>query len=284
VNVAAGLLLGVGLACLLSAFTAAADPGGRPATTSRVQQLVTESGVAWVTPAGVVWSTVLCGAVAGLLLLAISGSTVVSLAFALLAAALPVALLRRRALRRRTTLRAVWPDVVDDLASGVRAGLSLPDALAQVGERGHAAVAPAFQAFAADYRSAGSFSLALDALKERLSDPVADRVVESLRLSREVGGTDLGRLLRTLSVFLRDDARLRNELEVRQGWTVNAARLAAAAPWFTLAFLSLRPDAVQAYDTGSGAAVLAGGAAVTLVAYRLMLRLGRLPQDPRVLR
>jgi len=99
-----------------------------------------------------------------------------------------------------------------------------------------------------------------------------------------VGGTDLGRLLRTLSGFLREDARTRAELESRQSWTVNAARLAVAAPWIMLALLSLRPDAVEAYNTGAGVVVLAVGGALCLAAYRLMLRLGRLPDEERVLR
>jgi tight adherence protein B len=50
-----------------------------------------------------------------------------------------------------------------------------------------------------------------------------------------VGGGDLGRLLRSLSTFLREDARTRSELESRQAWTVNGARLAVSAhettPW-----------------------------------------------------
>ena len=45
---------------------------------------------------------------------------------------------------------------------------------------------------------------------------MGDRLVESLRIAREVGGTDLGHLLRTLSGFLREDARTRAELETRQ--------------------------------------------------------------------
>ena len=68
-------------------------------------------------------------------------------------------------------------------------------------------------------------------------------------MAREVGGSDLGRLLRTLSTFLREDARTRAELQTRQGWTVNAARLAVAAPWAVLALLSLRTDAVRAYNS-----------------------------------
>ena len=41
--------------------------------------------------------------------------------------------------------------------------------------------------------------------------------------------------------FLREDARTRAELETRQSWTVNAARLAVAAPWAVLAMLSTNP-------------------------------------------
>ncbi len=85
-------------------------------------------------------------------------------------------------------------------------------------------------------------------------------------------------------MFLREDARTRAELETRQGWTVNAARLATAAPWVVLAMLSLQHDSLQAFSTPAGAAVLGIGAGVTLVAYRLMIRIGRLPEDERVLR
>jgi tight adherence protein B len=99
-----------------------------------------------------------------------------------------------------------------------------------------------------------------------------------------VGGSDLGRLFRTLSQFLREEARTRAELETRQGWTVNAARLALAAPWAVLALLAVRPETVAAYDTATGVAVLAVGGAVSIAAYRLMVRIARLPEDERVLR
>ena len=125
----------------------------------------------------------------------------------------------------------------------------------------------AFTAFAEDYRATGRFGECLDALKARLADPVADRIVEALRLTRDVGGTDLGRLLRTLSTFLREDVRTRGELEARQSWTVYAARLAVAAPWIVLALLSTRPEAAAAYDTPAGFAVLVVGGACTVVAY-----------------
>jgi tight adherence protein B len=121
-------------------------------------------------------------------------------------------------------------------------------------------------------------------LKDRLSDPVGDRLVESLRLAREVGGSDLGGLLRTLSTFLREDARTRAELETRQSWTVNAARLAVAAPWVVLAMLCTRPESIQAYRSTVGSVILIVGGLLTVAAYRVMIAIGRLPEDERVLR
>jgi tight adherence protein B len=143
---------------------------------------------------------------------------------------------------------------------------------------------PAFTSFAQDFRATGRFEDCLDALKARLADPVADRIVESLRVTREVGGSDLGRVLRTLSAFLREDAHTRGELEARQSWTVNAARLAVVAPWVVLVLLSTRAEAAAAYNSPAGVTVLAFGGLSTVFAYRLMVRVGRLPVEARVMR
>ncbi|HVQ87917.1 MAG TPA: type II secretion system F family protein [Actinomycetes bacterium] len=243
-----------------------------------------QAGFAEISSARLVGVCLACGTTTSLVVLSLSHSVVISGFLGLTACAAPILLVRYRQRRRRDALRAVWPDTIDHLASGVRAGLSLPEALVQIGEAGPEALRAPFSQFAEDYRVSGRFNESLDHLKESLADPVGDRVVESLRLAREVGGHDLGRLLRTLSSFLRDDARTRGELESRQSWTVNAARLAVAAPWVLLMLLSLRPEAVNAYDSPAGVLVLVFGAVTSFVAYRLMMRIGRLPVEQRVLR
>ncbi|MFC8598423.1 type II secretion system F family protein [Isoptericola sp. NPDC057191] len=284
-GVVVGLLLGAGLACVWLSFW---EPTGRPRRRAgrvvAVQDLLVQAGAPSVTPAALWWLSATAGLFVLLAGFALTRSPTISACFALMAAVAPEALVRVRARRRRLDLRDVWPEVVDHLASGVRAGLSLPEALAQLAERGPVELREPFARFAADYRATGRFGDCLDLLKARLADPVADRIVEALRLTREVGGTDLGRLLRTLSSFLREDARTRGELEARQSWTVNGARLAAAGPWVVLAFLASRPETAQAYDSAAGVAVLAAGAGTSAVAYWLMRRLGRLPEEGRVLR
>lgn len=283
-----GLGLGVGLflvwwSCWVPAQPAT-RPERRPGLLDRLADEVVQAGFA-----GLSVRTLLAACViAFLLVLALVQATVgvlpIALCFAAMAGYGPVAVVRARARRRRARLRDLWPDAVDNITSGVRAGMALPEALAQLGTRGPEELRTPFHAFADDYRLTGRFHDSLDRLKDRLSDPVGDRLVESLRIAREVGGTDLGHLLRTLSGFLREDARTRAELETRQSWTVNAARLAVAAPWVVLAMLSTNPESVAAYSSGVGVAVLAIGGVMTAVAYWAMLRIGRLPEDQRVLR
>jgi tight adherence protein B len=281
----AGLLFGLGLVLVVGAFLSP-TPAGRPSPRppGRLEEVVRQSGVDGATVPRLVGASLAVGAVVAFLGLGVSRSPAIAGAFAVIAGCTPTAYLKWRGRQRADELRAVWPDVVDNLASAVRAGLSLPEALTQLAARGPEPLRPAFAAFGEDYRATGRFGESLDRLKDRLADPVGDRIVESLRLARDVGGSDLGRLLRTLSAFLREDARTRAELETRQSWTVNAARLAVAAPWILLALLALRPQAVDAYNTTAGLVVLAFGGCVCVFAYRLMLRIGRLPSEDRVLR
>ena len=250
----------------------------------RGKQMLVQAGIEQVSLASLLMSCLGVFIVVLLGMTALSRSVVLGTAFGVIASWGPIAAVRYRRRRRLEELREVWPEVVDNLASAVRAGMSLPEALTQIGVRGPGTLRRPFDRFGTDYRATGRFMVCLDRLKADLADPVGDRVVESLRMAREVGGSDLGRLLRTLSTFLREDARARAELETRQGWSINAARLAVAAPWVLLALLSLRPESVAAYDGRTGAIVIASGAALCLLAYRLMLRIARLPDEQRVLR
>ncbi len=285
-GVLVGLLLGAGLCCLWWSCWVREPQAPRPPGPRRraLSDDLLLAGADGLRPGGLLLVSGGLGLVVLLVVLALTSVLSLAASFALMAACSPVALVRARARRRRSSLREVWPDVIDNLASAVRAGLSLPEALSQLGSRGPQVLRPAFTLFAEDYRASGRFEDSLDRLKEVLADPVGDRVVESLRIAREVGGHDLGRLLRTLSTFLRQDARTRSELETRQGWTVNAARLAVAAPWVVLSLLATRPESVQAYDRPAGAAVLVTGGVLTAVAYRVMVRIARLPDEQRVLR
>lgn len=280
-----GLCLGVGMACIwFSCWSSPQRRADRPGWQARVQDTLVQAGLLRMSVPGFLGACAALGLFGCLVGLLVFKVPFLALLAGAAAAAGPYVWVRRRARLRQEAVRTLWPDVVDNIASSVRAGLSLPEAMMQLAERGPEQLRWAFQAFADDYRATGRFSPSLDAFKDRLADPVADRLVEALRIAREVGGTDLGRLLRTLSGFLREDARTRAEIEARQSWTVNAARLALAAPWAVLAMLATRGESIQAYRTPAGTLVLVVGGLLSVVAYRLMMALGRIPAEPRILR
>lgn len=282
-SVLLGALLGAGVLLVWWSFWPSA-PRGKKRARSWLTENLNQAGIDRVKPAQVIASCIGVGVFLFLLVYLISRSLPIALCFLIFGSWLPITLIRYRARKRQAVLRDLWPDVVDHLRSAIRAGMSLPESLAQLGDKGPEELRPVFQDFAADYRSTGNFDLTLNRLKVRLSDPVADRIIEALRLAREVGGTDLGKLLGTLGDFLRETTRTRRELEARQSWTVNAARLAVAAPWIVLLLLSTQPQAVRAYNSPAGVAILLGGLLVSFICYRLMLRIGALPEETRVLK
>lgn len=278
-----GLGVGLGLVLIFAAFTTEPIQRHGPRSASRLTRRLAEAGMGQIPPGSVRFLALVIAAVVFVAVLALTGAWPVAAIFALLGAWLPFAIIGSRATARRREFAQVWPDAVDNLASGVRAGLSLPEALSELGTSGPAPLREPFQAFALDYQLSGNFGGCLDRLKERLADPVGDRVVEGVRVAREVGGGDLGRVLRNLSRFLREDLHTRSELEARQAWVVNGARLAVAAPWAVLLLMGFQGNSLAAYSSPAGIVILIGGALACAVAYRLMMRIGRLPTENRVL-
>lgn len=279
-----GLVFGVGLLLALAPLVSQGSVGRtRPKRVDRIDGLINAAGIPRLTRAGLIGTSVGSAAVVAAATLIITAVPMVAALAGVAAASVPIMLLRRRIAQQTKARQQSWPDAVDQLASAVRAGLALPEAVSDLTRRGPVPLRTSFSDFDTEYRATGSFARALDALQDSLADSVADRVCASLRIARDVGGSDLGHVLRTLSALLREDLRTRGEIAARQSWTVNAARMSVAAPWVTLALLSTRPEAVAAFTTWTGTALLAGAAVVSVVAYRLMRFLGRLPAPERVI-
>lgn len=282
-GVLVGLGVGLGLLLIWSAFFVPLQPRRQAPGAGRVTRLLVSAGLGTVSSSSFVVLCVLVALATAAVVWVVSRTAPVAVAFGLLAAYLPVAIVRGRATRRQREFAEVWPEAVDNLASAVRAGMSLPDALAGLGIRGPEPLREAFTQFGLDYQVTGRFGESLDRLKARLADPVGDRVVEGLRIAREVGGGQLGRLLRNLSGYLRDEARTRSEMEARQAWTVNGARLAVAAPWLILLIMSFQGEVIRRFASPGGVVVLTIGAVLCVAAYWLMMRIGRLPTERRIL-
>lgn len=176
----------------------------------------------------------------------------------------------------------VWPDLVDDLASSIRAGLSLPQAMLNLAQTGPESLRPNIAQAMNRYQMTGDFVGSLNLLSDSMKDPVVDKFTSALQIAYEVGGTDLGFLLRSLSEVIREDNKIRGEIEARQSWTVNGARLAIAAPWLTVFILSTRQSAATVYFSSQGVKLLTFCAVMSVFAYFAMIQIGKLPTAKRI--
>jgi tight adherence protein B len=280
-----GAVFGAGVLLVLSPFVWPLAPrrvvANRGGPLDALRTLLTLAGMPTLPPTGFIAISILLGLVLGMVAQAVLGVVALSMAAAIVGALAPTTIIGLRVRSRRRASRAVWPDAVDQLVSAVRSGLALPDSVSTLAYTGPAATREAFAGFERDYRVSGNFSRSIDALKESLADPVADRILETLRMAREVGGSDLTLVLRSLSVYLREESAIRSEVEARQSWVTNAARLGVAAPWIVLLLLASRPEAAQAYNSPTGVTVIIVGLVVSVLAYRAMRALGRLPEEKR---
>lgn len=284
-TLALGCLLAAGLLLVASPFLWPARESvavaARAGVQTRMRSRLTQAGFGGVPVSVFIAVSLAVGLASAALAQALLGVQALAAVAGLAAAVFPSLLVSWRARARRRANRTVWPDVVDHLVSAVRSGLALPDSVSSLAQSGPAAGRVAFSAFEREYRATGNFAHCIDELKASLSDPIADRILETLRMARDVGGSDLTIVLRSLAAWLRQDAAIRSEVEARQSWIVNSARLGVAAPWIVLLLLTSRPEAALAYNTPAGGLVILGGLAVSAVAYRVMVRLGRLPEERR---
>lgn len=276
-----GAVLAAGLLLVASPWLWPAGEKTADAGTGPLVSLLESAGLARVAPGTVLTACFACGAFAAAVAWLVTQVSALALVAAVAGAATPIVWLRARRLRLLRTRRALWADVCDLLIASVRAGMSLPDAVASLAESAPAPLRTPFEQFARDVAASGHFDSSALRLKVSLGDPVGDRIVETLRMARQVGGTELTTVLRALAASVRADATLRAEVEARQSWVRGAAVLGVAAPWVILALLATRPEGASAYGSPEGVVLILVGAAVSAVAYRLMLRVGRLPEPRR---
>ena len=277
------LCLGLGVFLVYDGLTRRRLPSTRASVSARGRSWLSAAGLDGVGPVQFGAASVIAGGLGGAVVLVVIGSIGVAFVACLAGSVGPTAYYRSRGRGLRAARRRGWPDAIELLAGAVRAGDTLPAAIGVVADRGPESLRSVFRDVVSDHRVSGDLVGALERMGARVADPTADRIVRTMVLAHRVGGRELGRVLRTLSAFLRDDVAARREIESRQSWTVVAARVSASAPWLVLVLVASRPQGAQAFDSPTGIAVLLGGAIVTAMGYRMMMRLGRLPEEPRVL-
>lgn len=243
--------------------------------------LLDEAGLDSVDPRVVLAGGLVGGALSGLLVVLVIPIPTLGV---ITAAVIPLgglAYLARLKAGRATRLRRAWPGVIDHLRAGVRSGHDVTGALLALPESLPRDISGPVEAFGQDIARGLGTDEALADLGRRLADPVADRIVEVLRMTHEVGGVNLPNVLLELQKSVRIDSAVRDDAYAKQSWIRSASVLAVSAPWVVLVLIGTREATLSAYQSSEGAGILLLGAVVSAIAFGMMKKIGSLPSPQR---
>jgi tight adherence protein B len=197
----------------------------------------------------------------------------VSLAVAIL---LPGILLNQRKTKMQDKKMQQWTLLIDDLTSGVRAGLTISEALAQALQNCEEPLRSDFQEAILEINRSGQVSKVISILKNQITDTVGVATLKLLQVVLKTGANDLATSLSILSNSSRENHNLIQELKAKQSWVLNGARISVISPWLVLLALWTQESVRNAYQNLIGQMILILVAVVGLFGYLVMKRIGRI--------
>lgn len=267
--------------------TRRSPPGQRPSRSRRSRR----SAAAWLNSAGLVGVSVsefgvAVAAVAlagGGLAWLLFGGIVPAVFSAAFAGTFPVAGYRRRRHARAEAALDEWPRLLEEVRLRTGSlGRSIPQALFEAGRSAPEQWRPAFDRAEREWLLTVDFARTVAILKQRLGDPTADAVAETLLVAHEIGGTDLDSKLADLIEDRTADLQNRRDAASRLAGVRFARRFVLLVPLgMAVAGLTIGSGR-QAYASAGGQLAVVAGLLAVALCWWWSGRLMRLPQSPRV--
>ena len=189
---------------------------------------------------------------------------------------LPGILLNQRKIKIQDQKMRQWTLLIDDLTSGVRAGLTIGEALAQALQNCEEPLRLDFQEAILEINRSGQVSKVITILKNQITDTVGVATLKLLQVVLKTGANDLATSLSILSNSSRENHNLIQELKAKQSWVLNGARISVISPWLVLLALWTQESVRNAYQNLIGQLILILVAVVGLFGYLVMKRIGRI--------
>lgn len=223
--------------------------------------------------------------VGGLAAYALFGGVLPALATGVALATSPLASYRARRRARLAQAAEAWPRVLEELRLQIGSlGRSVPQALFEAGRRVPEEWRPAFAAAEREWLLTTDFARTTVILKERLADPTADAVCETLLVAHEVGGSDVDGRLADLIEDRVLDLQGRKDAVSRQAGLRFARRFVLIVPvGMAVAGLAIGTGR-SAYQSPGGQLAVVVAVAAVAACWLWSARLMRLPEEPRVFR
>jgi tight adherence protein B len=179
-------------------------------------------------------------------------------------------------------LESLAPIVANSFASSFSVGATFLEAFEDLAKNGPPELRELFQSAVDSLLSGHRVSTLLRELSNNFQNRYFDLVFMALEVANKGGNSGSIRALKELAGRIRIEQTMHLELRAKQQWVGATARLAVASPWVVVLLLSMRPEARAFYETAQGVLLLMVGLLVSVVAYRAVSILGRLPLIPRV--
>ncbi len=213
---------------------------------------------------------------------AMTTTPAVALAPAVAAVVVPHMYFAKRRSANMAQTAAAWPDAIRELVAAIESNASLHGALVQLSYSGPAALRPAFERFPTLAATVGTVP-ALESVRERLSDPTSDRVIEVMILAHERGGGIVTDILRDLASATTEDLQLLEDIRTQQLEQKINGRAVFVIPWLVLMVLvSSDENFREFYQSASGYVVVLAGAIASILGMVLLSALSRDKSEPRV--
>ena len=244
-----------------------------------------QAGLDGVRPAELASAVIALFVVGGLAAYALFGGVLAAAATGAALATSPLATYRARRRARLAQAAEAWPRILEELRLQIGAlGRSVPQALFEVGRRVPGEWRPAFAASEREWLLTTDFSRTAAILKERLSDPTADAVFETLLVAHEVGGSDVDGRLADLIEDRVLDLQGRKDARSRQAGLRFARRFVLIVPvGMAVAGLAIGTGR-SAYESPGGQLAVVVAVIAVAACWLWSARLMRLPEEPRVFR
>lgn len=259
----------------------AEDRGGRRASRSggvrdalearnrvaRYLQRTIEEAAIDVSPNEVLGASAVLAVVVSLITLLMTGAPLAAAMVAPAASVLPLLWLRRRRATRLGRLYEQLPDTIALVASSVRAGHSLLQALEEVAREAPEPTRAAFEVTVREIALGASQEVALERLARRFPSEDLDLIVAAINVHNSIGGS-LSRILDTIAATLRERVRIARDISALTAQQRFSAYVLAALPvlvTLALAFISptwisalFEPGLLRIFTMAAAAAVVAG--------------------------
>jgi tight adherence protein B len=252
-----------------------------PRRSRRIGAFLRQAGLV-ITPGQFAAVSASLALVAFLAVWALTGAAPVAVVPAMAAGTIPWAWFSRQRQRFRRQRQMAWPDALRHLVASLEVPMSLHRALVALGRTGPEPLREVFARY--ELMASLDQTAALQAIRQDLSDPLADRIVEVLLVAQSKGNRVVVDILRDLAEHTAADVRLDEDIETANLEKRIEARSAVVLPFAVLVLLCSSSEAYREfYSTPRGVFVIVLGALMAFVGTLVISRLGRLRSEPRVL-